>query len=83
MAPVSVDDVHRSAEKDGITVALDPPSFGTLPMAVLQVKSKCVDIGAASHAIVDGYDGNTDADKYDDADASKSPIPTTFPSPMG
>ena len=75
------DGIHRSAKKGGITVELEPPSFGTSPMTVLQFESGCVDVGSALDAVVDGYYQNSD--KYDDADASKSPVPTTFPSPIG
>lgn len=75
------DGAHRSATKGGTTVELEPPGFGTSPMTALPVESECVGVGSASHAVVDGYYQNSD--RYDDADTSKSPVPTGFPSPMG
>ncbi|BBA97447.1 hypothetical protein RVR_3204 [Actinacidiphila reveromycinica] len=70
----------RSAEKSGITVELELPSVGAGPTTALQVESGCVDVGAAKDTVSDGYSFNSDWDQYKDADASASPVPTTFPS---
>jgi hypothetical protein len=76
------DDPDRSAKKGGITVKLQLPEVtGPDPLTVLQVQGECVDLGSASNAVVDGY--YPQSDQYHDADASKSPVPTTFPSPIG
>jgi hypothetical protein len=75
------DDPDRSAKKGGITVTLEPPSFGNSPTTVLQVQGECVDVGAAADSIADGYLQKSDL--YSGVNASKSPVPTTFPSPIG
>lgn len=71
---------HRSAEKGGTTVELEPPGFGAEPTTVLQVESGCVDVGSASGTVTAGYYTNANWDQYQRADASKSPVPTAFPS---
>jgi hypothetical protein len=74
--------LKRSAKKGGITVKLEPPEFiGSDSMTALQVQGGCVDVGAAEDSITDGSAQNSD--KYNGDDASKSPVPTTFPSPIG
>ena len=73
---------QRSVKKGGITVKLEPPEFtGSDPMTALQVQGECVDVGSAADSIIDGYYQHED--EYSGADASKSPVPTTFPSPIG
>lgn len=72
---------ERSATKGGISVVMQPPSFGAEPGTALEVRGACVDLGSAADALFDDY--ATQSDLYSSSDASKSPIPTTFPSPMG
>jgi hypothetical protein len=71
--------LKRSAKKGGITVELEPPEFtGSDPLAALQVQGECIDLGSAADSILDDY--YSQSDKYSSDDASKSPVPTTFPS---
>jgi hypothetical protein len=74
--------LKRSVKNGGITVTLEPPEFtGDSPMEALQVQGGCVDVGAAADSILDDY--YSQSDKYSGVNASKSPVPTTFPSPIG
>ncbi|MFJ9540554.1 hypothetical protein ACIRPX_25220 [Streptomyces sp. NPDC101225] len=70
--------VHRSATKNGTTVELKPsPVSGT--SVQLEVRSKCVDVGAAADLLTAEY--AKASDNYSSSQASASPIPTTFVEP--
>lgn len=72
--------LHRSAMKNGIKAELLPPQFsGDTATVVFQVRGKCVDVGAATNDLIDGYSSHTDI--YDSSKKETTPIPTDFPKP--
>jgi hypothetical protein len=69
-----------SATANGISVTVRFFHDNLGPGAALTVEGKCLNAGKASQTILSSYAGSQ-ADRYPDADATASPVPTSFPAP--
>jgi hypothetical protein len=71
--------VRRSATRNGVKVALRPTQINDWSI-ILQVQSKCVNLGAAADVLEEAYRTST-PDRYQNSHAASSPVPTGFPDP--
>jgi hypothetical protein len=68
-----------SAQKNGIDAKLEPSPLGG-PQILMVVTGSCVNVGPAGSGIVQGY-AATPGDRYQQSQATSSPVPTGFPTP--